>query len=82
MGQDKCEALPFFHAFTGCDQTSSFYGRGKDTRWTTWMTSSYVQLTHAFKVLSDIVLNTALEKFTVHMYDRTLDCTKVDEAEG
>ena len=22
----------------------------------------------------------ALEKFTVHMYDRTLDCTKVDEA--
>ena len=87
LGQDKCEALPFFHAFTGCDQTSSFYGRGKRTCWTTWMASSDVQLTHAFTVLSnmpdeEVLLSSipALEKFTVHMYDRTLDCTKVDEA--
>ena len=53
------------------------------------MVSSDVQLTQAFKVLSimpdeGVLLFsvTALEKFTVHMYDRTLDCTKVDEAEG
>ena len=29
LGQEKCEALQFFHAFTGCDQTSAFSGRGK-----------------------------------------------------
>jgi len=31
----RCEALSFFHAFTGCDQTSAFAGRGKSTAWST-----------------------------------------------
>jgi hypothetical protein len=26
---DRCLALPFFHAFTGCDTVSAFVGRGK-----------------------------------------------------
>ncbi len=29
LGEDKCQALPFFHAFTGCDVTSQFNGKGK-----------------------------------------------------
>lgn len=30
----KCGALPMFHAFSGCDNTSSFAGKGK--KWETW----------------------------------------------
>jgi len=29
-------ALPFFHAFTGCDTVSCFYGKGKKTAMDTW----------------------------------------------
>ena len=29
LGQQLCEALPSFHAFTGCDSTSAFIRRGK-----------------------------------------------------
>ena len=27
--RDACKVLPVFHAFTGCDTTSSFHGKGK-----------------------------------------------------
>lgn len=29
LGKDSCMALPGFHAFTGCDTTSQFQGKGK-----------------------------------------------------
>ncbi|CAH0382503.1 unnamed protein product [Bemisia tabaci] len=29
-------ALTFFHAFTGCDSVSSFYGEGKTKAWSIW----------------------------------------------
>ena len=29
LGEEVCAALPGFHAFTGCDTTSAFSGRGK-----------------------------------------------------
>jgi len=29
LGPEKCIALPFRHAFSGCDTVSSFPGRGK-----------------------------------------------------
>ena len=32
FGEPRCRGLLFFHAFTGCDYTSSFFGIGK-TRW-------------------------------------------------
>ena len=31
-----CATLHVFHAFTGCDTTSLFAGRGKTTVWNTW----------------------------------------------
>ena len=46
-------ALPFFHAFTGCDTTSSFYRHGKCKFWNTWMredpevTSTFIELSNA-----------------------------------
>ena len=35
LGIDKANALPMFHALTGCDQTS-FSGRSKKSAWSTW----------------------------------------------
>ena len=29
LGEPKCQALPFYHVFTGCDTTSQFFGKGK-----------------------------------------------------
>jgi len=33
LGNDKCIALPMFHALTGCDTVSCFNGKGKQTAW-------------------------------------------------
>ena len=35
FGADICQALSFFHAFSGCDTSSSFYGKGNSTFWDT-----------------------------------------------
>jgi len=29
LGVQTCQALPYFHAITGCDTTSQFLGKGK-----------------------------------------------------
>lgn len=31
-------ALPAFHALTGCDTTSAFFGKGKKKAWNVWQT--------------------------------------------
>ena len=36
LGRDKSCSLPAFHAFTGCDTTSSFFGKTKKSAWGTW----------------------------------------------
>ena len=36
LGQSKAMALPAFHALTGCDTTSTFFGKGKKTAWSVW----------------------------------------------
>ena len=37
FGEDICRALPYFHALTGCDTTSSFYQLGKAKFRKRWM---------------------------------------------
>ena len=56
-------ALPGFHAFTGCDTTLSFKGKGKKTAWATWKsgpsyTTAFLELSgynpkldHVFQIL-------------------------------
>ncbi len=51
LGPQKALALPFFHAFTGCDVVSSFKGRGKKTAWNIW--NLYGEVTLAFINLSN-----------------------------
>ena len=36
LGEWKSKALPYFHAFTGCDTNSQFLGKGKKSAWTCW----------------------------------------------
>lgn len=75
LGSEMCQALSFFHAFTGCDQTSAFAGRGKNTAWSTWM--AYKEVTTTFIRLSErptceevVSAMPMIERFVVLMYDR------------
>ena len=36
IGEEKSQVLLAFHAFTGCDKTSSFAHYGKKTAWEAW----------------------------------------------
>ena len=80
----KCLTLPAFHAFTGCDTVSAFSGRGKKTAWETW--KSFPDVTVALEELLNLTVGISetsmslLERFVVLMYDRTSDCTEVNEA--
>ena len=38
VGESISLALPFFHSFTGCDSTASFYGKTKKFWYERWMT--------------------------------------------
>ena len=50
LGPEKCIALPFLHAFSGCDTVSSFAGRGKKTVWEIW--NIFEEVTQAFCTLA------------------------------
>ena len=85
LGQQKSRALLAFHAFTGCDQTSSFKHIGKKTAWDAL--SVYDEVTEVFRCLSSApsieALTNAfpiLERYTVIMYDRTSTCRSVNTA--
>ncbi|VDI78636.1 Hypothetical predicted protein [Mytilus galloprovincialis] len=76
MGPYKSNATLFFHAFSGCDQVSSFSNHGNKPAWDTWL--SFDAVTKDFKLLSDkpnddsvneAALN--IERFVVLIYDRT-----------
>ena len=56
LGADVCKALPFFHAFTGCDTVSSFYNYGKCKLFDTSMELNRVngKLTELLKPFSSI----------------------------
>jgi len=46
LGEQASHTLPFFHAFTGCDTTSQFLGKGKKSAWESW--KAYPEATKAF----------------------------------
>ena len=87
LGEQKCRALPFFHAFTGCDTTSAFLGRGKKSAWEDW--KAYPEATDAFLFVNDnpflpLEINTpvfdVLQRFVVILYDRTSLAADVNTA--
>ena len=54
LGEEKSKVLHIFHAFTGCDQTSAFQGRGKNTAWSTWM-SVWCTLPEASAICKELI---------------------------
>ncbi len=84
IGPEKASGLPYFHAFTGCDVVSAFYGKGKKSAWQTWnifneVSETFIKLSQQPTSVSDLDLQ-QLERFVVLMYDRSSAATGVDEA--
>lgn len=70
LGDDRSEALLGFHAFSGCDLTSFFGGKGKRTAFSAWDRSfdaAFKEISRPLNEVSATVFE-ALEKYTVKMY--------------
>ena len=84
LGQAMCEALPFFHADTGCDPVFSFCGRGKYTAYAIW--KAFPDITPLFYAVSTMLSSVTeeycqeLERFVVLLYSRTCPLKRVNEA--
>ena len=84
LGNNKCDALPAFHALTGCDTTSGFAGRGKRTAWS--VLNKFEDVTPTLRALArtptahiDKILPT-IERFVILMYDKEIPDDSVNKA--
>ena len=84
---ERSWALPPFHAFTGCDTTSSFFGMSKKSAWQAW--NAYPEATKAFIYFAQhpyepISLSSEhyliLKRFTVVLYYKSSCLAAVNEA--
>ena len=66
IGSSLCKALPGFHALTGCDSTSSFYGIGKKKAWNVIEKSSEFQT-----ALGRLGQTISLSKKRQEMYEKS-----------
>ena len=86
IDDEVCMALPFFHAFTGCDLTSSMCGIGKKTAWGAWkcypeVTETMMELINDPEILTENGIHMErIEKFTVMMYSKSCSKNTVNEA--
>jgi len=76
IGPEKAQALPMFHAITGCDTFSSFFGHGKEA-WSTWnalpeLTPALVTLSHAPREPTEDTLH-IIQRFVILLYDRRIN---------
>jgi len=86
MGELKSKCLPVFHAFTGCDTTSAFHGKGKKSAWQKWQDFDSVTTAFAYiaqnefcQLDADTECFKILENFTVQMYESKSDASSVNE---
>ena len=76
LGAEKCGKVAFFHAFSGCDVTSSIAGIGKKTAWNALVsfrdvTSTTIDLTNNPSVFSENPkYMQLLERLTVLVYSK------------
>ena len=77
LGEARSVSLPVFYALTGCDTTSTFYGKGKKSAWQAWV--QYPNVTPTFKFLANnpfhqLTVDSShfqqIERFAVIMYDK------------
>ena len=76
IGEQNARALPVFHAWSGCDTTSAFRGKGKKTAWRSW--KAFQEVTQTFNFLAanpfqHLECNSGhfqkIERLTVVLYD-------------
>ena len=84
LGPDKAQALPMFHALTGCDTVSCFAGHGKKTAWAVWtalpqLTQTLINLSAAPDHIHEDAMH-ILERFVILLYDKTSTATDIDKA--
>ena len=84
IGEEKAQALPFFHAFTGCDQVSFLSHVTKISAWKVWQ--SFDEITRIFSMLSQHPIlmqveeaRSVFERFTVLLYSHTSNLMAVNE---
>ena len=86
LGEDKCVALPFFHAFTGCDTTSQFNGKWKKSCWEAWDAFPLITKRFAFpmtipfeQLTTESPFFQLIEAFTCVLYDNSTTCEEVND---
>ncbi|KAG1672156.1 hypothetical protein GQR58_016107 [Nymphon striatum] len=86
LGNETTCSLPAFHAYSGCDTTSSFFGKGKMRVWNAW--KNYPSASRAFIYIFDnpfapVDLSSQhfkdIERLTVILYDKTSTLEFVNE---
>jgi hypothetical protein len=87
LGEARSKSLPVFHALSGCDTTSAFFGRSKASAWKAW--ELYPEITPTLEFLADhpfheLSLSSEhfkrIERFTVIMYDKLSPVTSINKA--
>lgn len=80
LGEDVCCALPGLHAFTGCDSTSAFFGKGKSTAFDLVKEGNWhamQQLGCQSTVTPDLLQ--LCEEFTCKIYSKKLAASGVND---
>ena len=86
LGESRCQALPFFHAFTGSDTTSSFKGIGKKKAYEALKAFKSADSTLAemsFQAFQNLQEDDEkfgiIQRLVVLMYSKTSILTKVND---
>ena len=82
LGTEICNSLPGYHAFTGCDTTSAFYGKGKKRSFEILIKDRTIQAGMAGQgVAPECSLDTqkSCELFVCRLY-RQQNCASINEA--
>ena len=84
IGEVKAHGLPFFHAFSGCDQVSLLPHVAKHTAWQVWclfdvISNVFSDLNQQPTLMQVQEAMPTIERFTVLLYNRTSNCLKTNE---
>ncbi|XP_061894509.1 uncharacterized protein LOC133644183 [Entelurus aequoreus] len=86
LGEPKSQGLLMFHAYSGCDTTSAFNGKGKKSAWRAWQaydaaTETFMYLAkHPFQELKvDSEHFQTLERLTVILYNRSSPLNSISQ---
>lgn len=87
LGEVRLKSLPVFHALSGCDTTSAFFGKSKVSAWQAW--ELYPEITPALEFLADHPFHELsvssehfkrIERFAVIMYDKLSANASINKA--